>query len=454
MIDLEFIRKNPHIIKQVINSGRGNPEKVNINKWLELDAQRKKILTQQEELNRERNKLAERGKNGDIEGLKEEGRKIKEDIQQLEERLKLINNEWQDILDWIPNIPLDDVPLGLKEEDNIEIKAWNISTGYFDKEKLQGNSGSSKYMPHHTTHSQDEFTLKPHWEIGKELDIIDIEAGAKVSGSRFYYIKKDGALLIYAIFNLLMKKLLSEEFYPMVVPILVKERALYGSSHFPGDKDQVYKIDSEYLEEQNQLYLLGSSEPSNFAYFMDKTLTKEELPIKIMTQTPCFRSEVGSWGKDVRGIKRTHQFDKLEMNIIMEANLEKAKHMHEYLLSLNEWLLQQLEIPYHVINMCIGDLGYYAAAKKYDVEVWLPSQSVYMETMSNSITTDYQTRRLNIKYKNNNQTHYAYTLNDTGATHRLLIAIIEHYQQNDGSIKVPKVLQDFVGKEYIKKKVI
>ncbi|MEO6728456.1 MAG: aminoacyl--tRNA ligase-related protein, partial [Candidatus Dojkabacteria bacterium] len=228
-------------------------------------------------------------------------------------------------------------------------------------------------------------------------------------------------------------------------------RALYGSGQFPGDADQVYKLESKYLEDENALYLVGSSEPSNFGYFMDTV--QNELPVKVMAQTPCFRSEVGSWGKDVRGIKRTHQFDKLEMNMIIEADIEKARETHEYLLGMNEWLLQELKLPYHVINMCVGELGYFAAAKKYDVEVWLPSSQSYMEVMSDSITTDFQTRRLNIKYKDKEgNSKYAYTLNDTGATHRLLIAIIEHYQNEDGSITVPEALVEFVGKDIIKKK--
>jgi seryl-tRNA synthetase len=224
---------------------------------------------------------------------------------------------------------------------------------------------------------------------------------------------------------------------------------LYGSSHFPGDADQVYKLEAEYLEDSNSLYLIGSSEPSNFAYFADKILDLSS-PIKVMAQTPCFRSEVGSWGRDVRGIKRTHQFDKIEMNVIMEADDDKAREMQEYLLSINEWLLQTLQIPYHVINMCIGDLGYYAASKKYDVEFWTPTMGGFTELMSNSITTDYQSRRLNIRYKDaNGNLKYAYTLNDTGITHRILIALLDHYQQSDGTLKVPEALVDYVGKEFI-----
>lgn len=452
MIDVEFLRNNTALVKQVIQSGRSNSEKANIDLWVKLDKERKEKLQAIEELNREKNKLAERGKSGNVEGLKEEGRRLKEQGQVLEQEIKEITKQWQEILDWVPNMPLDEVPQGLTSDDNVEFKAWTPETGYFDKDKLSKAEGSGEHMSKFAVNSTKDFEPKPHWEIATKLDILDLEAGAKVSGSRFYYIKKEGALLVFGFFQLLMKKLIRDGFDPMIVPLLVKDKALYGSSHFPGDADQVYKLENNYLEDENSLYLIGSSEPSNFAYFMDKVLTADELPIKVMAQTACFRSEVGSWGKDVRGMKRTHQFDKLEMNVVMEADLDKAREMHEYLLSLNEWLLQELKLPYHVINMCYGDLGYYAAAKKYDVEVWLPSQKAYMEVMSDSITTDYQARRLNIKYKDSEgKSKFAYTLNDTGATHRLLIAIIEHYQQKDGSIKVPDALVDYVGKDTIGK---
>jgi seryl-tRNA synthetase len=445
MIDPKFVRENPTKIKEILSNGRGDSSKVDVDKWLELDKERKDLSFEREQLNQERNMIAQLGKS-DPDAARAKGKELKERINNIEKVLADINHEWQKILDWMPNIPYDEVPLGKSEEDNVELKAWTPRDGYLDQSYLGKGSTSGEKMSSFGSNADSEFMPKPHWEIGVNLGIIDFEAGAKVSGSRFYYIKKEGALLIKGVFNLLTKKLLQEGFDPMIVPILVKGRALYGSGHFPGDEDQVYKLESKYLEDQNGLYLLGSSEPSNFGYFMDKTL--DSLPVKVMAETPCFRSEVGSWGKDVRGIKRTHQFDKLEMNMIIEADDEKAREMQEYLLSINEWLLQELEIPYHVINMCYGELGYFAAAKKYDVEVWLPSEGKYMEVMSDSITTDFQSRRLNIKYKDQSgELKYPYTLNDTGATHRILIAIIEHYQQSDGSIKVPEVLRDYVGKE-------
>lgn len=446
MIDVERIRENPEILTYLIEIGRLDSSKVSTENWLRVDSERRNLIKQTNDLQAELNSI-----NKELKG-KPEGdvlariTTLKSELKGKEEELGVLNREWKEMNDWIPNIPLEEVPAGKTSDDNVEVKAWHPETGYLEKEKLGKAEASGEYMP------EPKIAVKPHWEIGEALGMIDLEAGAKVSGSRFYYLKGDGALLILAVFDLLFKKLLKEGFSPMIVPLLVKEGALYGSSHFPGDADQVYKLESKYLEEgTNGLYLVGSSEPSLFGYYGNSVINESDFPVKVMAQTPCFRSEVGSWGKDVRGIKRTHQFDKLEMDMIIPADLDKAREVQEYLLSINEWMLQELKLPYHVINMCHGDLGYYAAAKKYDIEVWLPSEKKYIETMSNSITTDYQSRRLGIKYKTAaGETKFAYTLNDTGATHRLLIAIIEHYQNEDGSVTVPEALRDYVGKDIIK----
>jgi seryl-tRNA synthetase len=453
MIDTNIFRQNPDKVREMLKSGRANPEKVNVERWLELDEKRSDLIQERDEKREMRNELNKNLSGKPDQSIIDKSKKIKEELDKIESELKIVEAQWQEVLDWVPNIPFDEVPQGLSSEENVEMKAWIPEKGYLNQDQLGNGEFSGQFMSTQGAHKDKDFEPKPHWEIGTELGFIDTESAAKVSGSRFYYIKNEGVLIIYGIFNLLMRKLISEGFSPMIVPVLVKERALYGSSHFPGDADQVYKLETEYLEDENSLYLIGSSEPSNFAYFMDKTLDLVNKSVKVMAQTPCFRSEVGSWGKDVRGIKRTHQFDKLEMNLVMEADDNKAREAQEYLLSLNEWLLQELEIPYHVINMCIGDLGYYAAAKKYDIEFWTPSQKAYTEVMSNSITTDYQARRLNIKYKDKEgKLKHAYTLNDTGITHRILIAVLEHYQQSDGSLVIPKAIREYVGKDRVERK--
>lgn len=453
MLSIQFIRDNPDKVKEnVVNRGF-DPQKANVDRLLELDKEKVDMQVKIDTLRARRNELSKSMQQ--VQGkppqeVIEEGKNIKARLSELEEIMNKIQEEWNLIMSWMPNIAYPDVPIGKDASGNVEIKAWIPGKGYLPGNELSGAEGSAKSMPEMGSNNDGQFKLLPHWEIGEKLDMLDLQTGANVSGSRFYYLKKDGFMIMYAIFDLLLKKLLQEGFDPMYVPVLVREKALFGTSHFPADADQVYEIDTKFVEDKNRLFLVGSSEPSLFAYHMDKLLSA--LPVKMVAQTDCFRSEAGSWGKDVRGMKRVHQFEKMEMDMVIEATEEKARETQEYLLGLNEWLLQQLELPYHVINMCTGDLGYAAAAKKYDVEVWLPEQKAFMEVMSDSITTDFQSRRLNIKYQDDkgNKT-YAYTVNDTGATQRLLIAIIEHYQQQDGTIKVPKVLQPMLGKEYIGK---
>ena len=453
MLTINFIRNNAELVKQNILNRRFDPAKANVDLLLEIDNQRN-AKQQELDANRQlRNENANNIKNLQAKPpieLINKGKELKEQGVVLEAAMKELDEKFQEIMYWIPNMALTDVPVGNSPDDNIEIKAWSKQTGYLAEEKLSGSEGSAQHLPKVGSNNDSDFKRLPHWELGKKLDIIDLENGAKVSGSRFYYLKKEGYLLAYGIFDLLMRKLLEDGFEPMYVPILVKDFALFGSSQFPADQDQIYKIENSYVESGNQLYLVGSSEPSLFSYFASSIIAKEDLPKKVFTITPCFRSEAGSWGKDVRGIKRVHQFDKLEMDVIVEPNLEVAYKMHEYLLSLNEWLLQKLELPYHVINMCTGDSGYAASAKKFDVEVWIPSENTFVEIMSDSITTDFQSRRLGIKCADKDGSKdYVYTLNNTGATHRLLIGIIEHYQQADGSIKVPEALRSYLNKERI-----
>lgn len=453
MIDINDLRNNPDKYISYISRGRGDKTKADIQLWLKLDSKRNSLIKKVDELRNQRNEMSKGLSSKPSQETINAVKKIKSEIEEIESELKSIESKWQEILDWIPNIPLEEVPQGKSEKDNQEIKAWSPELGEFKPHMLSGCDGSSKYMKQTGSHQDDEFETLPHWEIAENLNIIDLKAAANASGSRFYYLIGDGILLVEAVFQLMWNKLLNEGFIPMYSPLLVRQNVLYGSSHFPGDADQVYKIAKDNLEDESDLYLVGSSEPSNFARFMNKTFDISDLPIKIMARSTCFRSEAGSWGKDVRGIKRAHQFEKLEMNIICKNDINESKKFHEYLLNLNEWLLKELKIPYHVINMCIGDLGYYAAAKKYDIEFWTPSQQCFTELMSDSITTDYQARRLNIKYKNEkNETNFVHTLNDTAVTHRVLIAIIEHYQQKDGSIKVPDALIPIIKKEYLQKR--
>jgi len=450
MLDPKLIRENSQLVKDVISAGRGNPDKANIDRWLELDQQRKSTLQELEELNHQRNELSKVGKQGgNIDEVRAEAQLLKKSIAKLEDTNNSIEREWQEILDWTPNIPLIDMPVGQGEDDNVVIKAWIPRTGYLQEDKLGKAPDTAKSMPKKLIHTEQDFTPKHHLDIGETLGIIDTKQSAKVSGSRFSYLLGDAVLLQYALQQMLFSELLNRGFMPVVPPLLVKYRSLYGTSHFPEGLDQVYKIDSEHVEDNQELYLVGSAEPTNFSYFMDKTLDEDSLPRKVFAMTTCFRSEAGSWGKDTKGIKRVHQFDKIEMNVVCTP--EQSSDIFDELLSINEWILQELGLPYHLVLKCTGDAGYLASAKQVDPEVWLSGQQEFMEVATDTNTTDYQARRLNIKYKTKDGSkEYVHTVNDTGiAMGRMIIAIIDNYQQADGTIKVPKALEMYMGKSSI-----
>jgi seryl-tRNA synthetase len=292
----------------------------------------------------------------------------------------------------------------------------------------------------------DAFEPLHYAELGERLGGIDTLQGGKVSGSRFAYLLGDIALMQFAIQRVLTDELIRRGYTPIIPPLLVRERSLYGTSHFPEGRDQVYEIKTENVEEPLPLFLVGSSEPSNFSYFMDRTLEEDQLPMKFFAATTCFRSEAGSWGKDVKGIKRVHQFDKVEMNVVCSES--QSVEIYDELRSVNEWLLQQLELPYRIVDKCTGDAGYLATYRQRDVEVWLSGTGEYMEVMTDTNTTDYQARRLNIRYRTEGGPRFAHTVNDTGcAMGRMIIAILDNYQQAGGWVKLPAVLASIMGKD-------
>jgi seryl-tRNA synthetase len=438
MLDAKFIRENPDKVKENINNRGLTGPQFEVDDFLKVDDKKRSVLMEIEGLRGLRNKLSGSAGKPSPEIL-EEAKKTREQIKVLEDDLKELDKKWQWYMEWLPNMLDDSVPVGAGEDGNVEVKAWSPEKGYFAKDELGKKDFSKKWMP------KLGFESKDHLDLGESLDIIDNKQSALVSGSRFTYLKKEAVLLQYALFDHLKSRLVQDGFIPMVVPLMVKREALFGSSHFPGDEDQVYRIDSKGVEEGTGLYLVGSSEPSLFAYYMDKVVLEKELPQKFFAVTTCFRTEVGSWGKDVRGIKRVHQFDKLEMDLICRP--EESEKMHEYLLSINEWFLQSLEIPYHVILMCSSDAGYFATSKKYDFEAWLPHTGEFVELGSDTNAKDYQARRYNIRYRTReNKMEFIHTVNDTGcAVGRTLVAILENYQQEDGSVVVPKVLRQYMG---------
>lgn len=459
MYDVDYIRKNSEFVKKVISSGRGKPDKANIDRWLELDEKRSKIIKNVEDLRAERNEINSKLTGKPDQETVEKMKSLKDQVETFEKELIEIEQEWKEILDWVPNIPVSEeaMPFGKGEEDNPVDKVWVHGKGYLF-EKSEGKTVGTfdeNIMPERSIHWDGNLTEpKHHIDIGEDLEIIDNKQSAKVSGSRFTYLIGDIVLLQYGIQQLMFEELLRRGFKPIIPPLLVKERTLYGTSHFPEGRDQVYQIKGDYVEDGHELFLVGSSEPTNFSYFMDRTLDKSQLPYKVFAFTPCFRSEVGSWGRDVKGIKRVHQFDKLEMNAV--ATPEQSSEVFAEFLSINEWLLQTLEISYRLARKCTGDAGYQASAEQIDPEAWLPGQKEFIEVGTDTNTTDFQSRRLNIKFKDEaGNSRYAHTINDTGvAMGRMLITIIDNYQQSNGSILVPKALQRFVGKDKIEKESV
>lgn len=450
MLDVRRIRANPEELRAAIRRRRVDPGKADLDRWLALDEARRQVQASLDELNAEKNRLAQLGRSNPA-AARSRGQEIRERSRQLEEQLASITGEWQAILDWFPNWLHPAMPEGSSDADNVEECAWIPGRGYLDPSQLGKGAHVAPLMPQTPCHADDsDFSPLDYTTLGERLGGIDSVQAAKVSGSRFAYILGDVALLQIAIHQLLIDRLLRDGFQPIIPPLLVRERSLYGTSHLPEGRDQVYQIQSHNVEENAQLFLVGSSEPANFSYFMDRILAEADLPIKLFAATPCFRSEAGSWGRDVRGIKRVHQFDKIEMNAVCRPDQSEA--IYEEFRAINEWLLQTLELPYHVIDKCDADAGYLATHRQRDVEVWLSGSREFMEVMTDTNTTDFQARRLNIRYRAaDGSVHFCHTVNDTGcAMGRMLIAILDNYQQKDGSVKVPEVLRPVVKKDYLR----
>jgi len=291
---------------------------------------------------------------------------------------------------------------------------------------------------------QFDFQPLPHEELAQKLDLIDIDKGSEISGARFWYLKNQLVELQWALLNYVFGKLLKAGFQPVVPPNLVKTKAMFGTGFFPAEKNEIYHVNSD----KDDLYLIGTSEVPLVSYHADEVLNLK-IPIKYFALSTCYRREAGSYGKDNKGIFRGHQFDKIEMVVFCQP--QESEKNHQEILAIEEEIWSELKIPYQVVNICSGDIGF-QAAKKYDLEAWLPSQNKYREVTSCSNTTDFQSRRLNIKYQAGQKKELCHTLNGTGiAIGRALIAIMENYQTKEGSIKVPKVLQSYLSFKEIKK---
>ena len=431
MLDIKFIRQNPEAVKQNILNRHLDPEKSDVDKLLLLDSRKVQLEQELDKLREARNNLAEELKDekARTSQLIEEGKKIKDGVKVLEEELETIQKDWQSLMDWMPNITSPLMPLGENSKDNLEFKVW----------------------PEKNPRPKLKFTPKHYHDLMLDLDLVDMEKAAKNSGTRFYYLKNEAVLLQFALFNLALKKLVARGFTPITTPDLVKYRPLYGTGYFPSESSAIYKMfDEDKMEDREALYLVGTSEQAIVAYHADETIEiDDDHPLRYVGYSECFRSEAGSWGRDTKGIKRVHQFAKVEM-IYFTTPETSEKYMFEAQ-SLEEEIMQELKLPYHVLEMCTGDVGM-ATFRKFDTEVWLPSQQEYCETMSNSDLGTYHTRRLNIKFndKKTGQKKHAHTISATAITNtRPILAIIDNFQNPDGSVTIPEVLRPLIDKEKI-----
>jgi seryl-tRNA synthetase len=422
MLDINFIRENPQKVKEACEKKQ---VKINVDKLLDLDEKKRELMTEMETLRAEQNKISRGGKDLPVQAgnnvLITQAREIKEKIKLIEPELKTIELELNDFLGTLPNIPFEDVPVGKDDSDNVVLRKVG-------QPSLKLQHGEAKdYM-----------------QLGEGLDLIDIERAGKVAGSRFGYLKRELPLLEFALINLVMDTVIKEGFIPVIPPVMLKDEMARGTGYFEATDEK-----EAYFLPEDKMYLAGTSEQSLIAMHSGEILNEKDLPLRYVGFSTCFRREAGSYGKDTKGILRVHQFDKLEMVVFCKS--ENSIKEHKLLLSIEEKLMKALDLPYQVINICTADLGRPAAAK-YDIETWLPSENKYRETHSTSNCTDFQARRLNIRYRDKSgKMNFVHTLNGTAfAIGRILIMIMENYQQKDGSIKVPKALQKYCGFKIIR----
>lgn len=411
MLDIKYIRENADIIKKAAVDKLIN---VDVDRLLEVDKEIREINYRLDELKEKRNKLSKlipTLSNEDKQNSINEVKSLKENISEMENKITPLKEEYTNLMYMIPGVPLPEVPIGKTDEDNVEVKkVGEIPT--FD------------------------FEIKDHVDLAQSLDLIDIPRGVKIAGSRSYFLKNEAVLLEMALCRYVTDKLIAKGFTPMTVPTLVKEAPMYGTSYFPGGRDQAYAIT------EDNLYLVGTSEVALVSYHSDETFENiNQLPKMYCGYSSCFRREAGTYGKDTRGLYRVHQFTKIEQVIICEADFEIQKKLHEFLLTNAEEIMQDLKIPYRVVKVCTGDMGI-GQVRKHDIEAWMPSRGKYSETHSCSSFNDFQARRSNIKYKDKDgNTKYCFTLNNTAiASPRILIPLLELNQNPDGSVNIPEVL--------------
>ncbi|MFH0846131.1 MAG: serine--tRNA ligase [Patescibacteria group bacterium] len=421
MLDIKFIRENQELVQ---NAAKKKHIDFSVEELLKIDDERKAALSTVERMRSEQNIYTDRihktENSAEREILIGEMRTMKEESKKVDEELKEIMQRWKAAMLQVPNVPDMSVPDGDSDEDNQEIKTWGEKT-------------------------QFDFEPKSHVDIMTNLGMVDFERGAKIHGFRGYYLLDDGARLSWAIWNYANDFFGQKGFVPVLPPAIVRKENLYGTGHLPNDADDVYRT-------QDDDYLIGTAEIPVTGFYSNEVLDQEELPKKFLGFSPCFRREAGSHGKDTKGLIRVHEFFKVEQVILCEASHEESVKWHEWINRNTEEFIESLGIPYHTVINCGGDLGQ-GQVKKYDIELWVPMENKYREISSASYFHDFQARRFNIKYKDKEgKSRYVHTLNSTAIpTPRILVSLVENFQQADGSIKIPEVLQPYLGKDKITK---
>jgi len=420
MLDIKLIRENPELIKNNLMK-RGDPENLKmLDGLIDYDKKWRQNLTKLNDLRHERRQITAqiataKKKGKDTANEMSKAKTVDTEITKLEKQVAEFEEKVRGYLMRIPNLLHETVPIGKDEDDNVEIRRWG------DVPKFA-------------------FPVKDHVDLGLNIDIVDIERAGKIAGARFFYLKREAVLLDMALINFALEEMTKKGYTPIEPPYLMRRKPYEGVVALSDFEDVLYKVEDE------DLYLIATSEHPMAAMFMDEVLMAKDLPMKLVGVSTNFRKEAGAHGKDTRGVFRTHQFNKVEQFVFCRP--EDSWKIHEELISNAEELVQKLGLPYRVVNVCTGDMGT-VAAKRYDIEPWIPAQNAYREMISCSNDTDYQARRLNIRYREKEgeaPKGFVNTLNSTAlATGRTIVAILENYQQEDGSVVVPEVLRKYMG---------
>lgn len=415
MLDIQYIRDNAELVKVGVKNKNQNPAVVD--NFLAQDTRRRELIQQVEKIRAERNALNSELKTKRTDYLISKSKDLKAQLEDIEPELKKVEADAYDLLLQIPNIPLPDVPVGQDDKSNIVVREWG-------------------------TKRQFDFTPKSHIELGEKNNWLDLDRGAKVAGFRGYFLKNEGALLQLKLMQYALNKFVSHGYTPMITPIVNKREAFLNARHFPWGEKETYKLAEDVTDPKNDYFLAGTAEVPLVSYYAGETLREADLPIKLVGYSPCYRREIGNYGRDTKGFYRVHEFWKIEQVVLCKNDIQESISWHEKMLSYTEELLQDFNIPYRVLLMCTGDMGE-PQAKKYDIEAWMPGRGDYGEVASDSITTDFQSRSANIRYQASDGTlKYVHMLNNTALpSTRFLIALWENYQNADGTVTLPEVLR-------------